>query len=285
MTAAPEEVPFHNQATAETFLRRLGEMDGTLFPLAAAALALALLARPEVDPRPYHDHLARLALEVGVRAAGAEGMADRLEALTRVLFRDYAYAGDTRTYDDLVNADLMRVIDRRKGLPVALGILFIHAARAQGWTIAGLAFPGHFLVRLETAGQRAVIDPFNGGAIRDAAMLRALLQSTQGAEARLLPAHHEAVGDRAILLRLQNNLILRQLRGGDPEAALDSMRGLLLLAPDEPTLLRDCGLINVGLGNLRAAAGAFERLLAVARDPRQLDMAGRILQQLSRRLD
>ena len=45
---------------------------------------------------------------------------------------DFRYRGDEETYDDLDNANLMRVIERRKGLPVALGILYLYAARSQG---------------------------------------------------------------------------------------------------------------------------------------------------------
>src|SRR5258708_36332460 len=99
----------------------------------------------------------------------------------------------------------MRVIDRRKGLPVALGILYIHAARAQGWDMAGLAFPGHFLVRLQDAGTRLILDPFHGGKPREAAELRDLLKAITGNEAGLTPAHYAPVSDRDGLLRLQNN--------------------------------------------------------------------------------
>src|SRR3546814_18868046 len=82
------------------------------------------------------------------------------------------------------NADMMRVIDRRRGLPVALGILYLHGARAQGWPICGLNFPGHFLLRLDLGAERTIIDPFHGGETRDAAALRALLKTMAGEAAR-----------------------------------------------------------------------------------------------------
>jgi regulator of sirC expression with transglutaminase-like and TPR domain len=56
----------------------------------------------------------------------------------------------------------MRVVDRRRGLPVALAILYIAAARYQGWPICGLNFPGHFLLSLELGGARGIVDPFDG---------------------------------------------------------------------------------------------------------------------------
>src|SRR3546814_19645894 len=80
----------------------------------------------------------------------------------------------------MVNANLRRVSDRRRGLPVALGILYLHGARAQGWAICGLNFPGHFLLRLDLGAERSIIAPFNGGQPRDAVALRALLKGKTG---------------------------------------------------------------------------------------------------------
>src|SRR5690242_69006 len=154
---------FRDRSTAEAFLRKVGGMGDGPLPLAPAALALAALDRPRVDLARYHHHLAALAREVGTEAGGSTDIERRVAALNTVILERYGYQGDTLTYEDLQNANLMRVIDRRKGLPVALGILYIHAARAQGWDMAGLAFPGHFLVLLQDAGTRLILDPFHGG--------------------------------------------------------------------------------------------------------------------------
>src|SRR3546814_19012868 len=80
--------------------------------------------------------------------AGPEG-APRASARAGVMSAEFGYPGDTESYDDPQNADLVRVIDRRMGLPVSLGVLYIHAARAQSWPVCGLDFPGHFLIRLD----------------------------------------------------------------------------------------------------------------------------------------
>src|SRR5258708_21643212 len=41
----------------------------------------------------------------------------------------------------------------------SLGVLYLHAARAQGWDAFGLNFPGHFLVRVSEGAERAIVDP------------------------------------------------------------------------------------------------------------------------------
>jgi regulator of sirC expression with transglutaminase-like and TPR domain len=220
---------------------------------------------------------------VGDEAAGARGLADRVAALNAVIVGRYGYQGDTLTYEDLQNADLVRVVDRRKGLPVALGILYIHAARAQGWDMVGLAFPGHFLVRLE-AGGRAILDPFHGGEVRDANALRDLLKAIGGNDAELAPAHYAPVSDRDILLRLQNNIKLRLVNGQQLGKALAVIEGMMLFAPGESGLLREAGLINAQLGNLKTAVEQIEQFMAVAPDEAQRQQAARLLERLKGQL-
>jgi len=280
MTAAPA-TPFTDRATAEAFLRGLAGLGEARLPLAQAALALAALDRPRVDLARYHHHLAALVDEVG---AAASRTSDRIEALNSVLIGRYGYAGDTLTYDDLQNANLMRVVDRRKGLPVALGILYIHAGRAQGWDIAGLAFPGHFMVRLEADGRRRIIDPFHQGRVREAAELRELLKSTVGQAAELSPEHYADVSDRAVLLRLQNNVKLRLLQTRQMEGALAAIDSMLLFAPEEASLWYEAGQINAALGKLRAAITALERFLTLTDDAAARHRAALLLQQLRARL-
>jgi regulator of sirC expression with transglutaminase-like and TPR domain len=200
-----------------------------------------------------------------------------------VIVGRYGYQGDTLTYEDLQNADLMRVIDRRKGLPVALGILYIHAARAQGWDVAGLGFPGHFLVRL-AAGGRAILDPFHGGQVRDATALRELLKAIGGNDAELAPAHYAPVSDRDVLLRLRNNVKLRLVESRQLGKALAVIEDMMLFAPAQPDLLREAGLVNAQLGNHKAAVEQIERFMVVAPDEAQRQQAARLVQRLRAQL-
>src|SRR5205823_4587128 len=161
-----------------------------------AALALASFERPRVGPAHYREHLQLLARDVGRHPGAAGDVAERARALNEIVLLKYGYSGDALTYDDLQNANLMRVVDRRKGLPVALGILYMHAGRAQGWETVGLAFPGHFLVRLSDGPERLIIDPFHGGRICAAAELRELLKATTGIDSELQSEHYTPVSDR-----------------------------------------------------------------------------------------
>ena len=137
--------------TKSDILKRLaviGEQGENLLNIGEAALLLANLDLPTNSFAQYQDELNFIASDLSDASREAESLPDRITALSETLYKQHRFQGDVETYDDPQNANLMRVIDRRKGLPVALGILAIHAGRNQGWEIAGLNFPGHFLLRL-----------------------------------------------------------------------------------------------------------------------------------------
>jgi len=269
--------------SAAELLRALGAGRGRILPIAEAALAFAALARPELDLTFYRAHLAVLARAVGT--IGATSPTARAAALAMVLGRQFGYRGDSETYDDLANADLARVIDRQRGLPVALGILYIATAREQGWRAAGLGFPGHFLVALGEEGEELILDPFDRGAVCDKGRLQALLRGIEGEAAELRPEHCRPVDDREVVLRLENNIKTRLLQAGKPEPALAVIERMLLLAPDHGLLWDERAQINAALGRINAALAAAEQAHAHAANAAQRDRAAALLRQLKARLN
>ncbi len=279
----PPETP--DPEPCERFLRALGASDGRVLPIAEAALVLASFDRPRVDFARYREHLQLIARDVA-RHPGARGdLAERARALNEIILLKYGYSGDELTYDDLQNANLMRVIDRRKGLPVVLGILFIDAARAQGWDAAGLAFPGHFLIRVADRAERLILDPFHNGQICGAAELRDLLKAVVGPDSELTPQFYAPVSDRDVLLRLQNNLKSRLLQQRRHERAVKIVETMLMLAPDLADLWREAGMLHRQLGNIGAAASAFEQYIMRVPDGMARHQAAAILQQLRAQLN
>lgn len=243
-------------------LKEIGGRPDDNIPLAETALLLAALQRPHVDLAPYHQHLADLAVHAAEQTSRADSIEMQTAALRQVLSHRHGYAGDSETYDDLRNANLMDVIDRRRGLPVSLGILYIHAARAYGAEIVGIDFPSHFLLRLAARGQRVILDPFDGAKMMGAADLRQRLKALRGQEAEIAPSHYRAVGSRDILLRLQNNIKLRAIAGGDLTQAIDILQSMTLIAPDRGEIAWEMGVLHSRLGNVKTAIATLESYLA-----------------------
>ena len=256
--------------------------------LAEAALVLASADRPRTSVEPYRRHLAKIAAEVGAYAGSARGrtdLSDQVDALAHVLTRRYGYGCEEETYEDLDAANLMRVIDSRRGLPVVLGIIHLHVAGVLGWNMVGLDFPSRFLIRMEQNHERVILDPSAGCRVLDPADLRALLKAVEGLEAELTPGDYAPMPKRAILYRLQNNIKVRLIRDGRLEEALKTIETMALFAPQVPDLWREAGMINARLDNLMAAVAALEEYLKhddIAANRRE---AQALLQKLRGRLN
>jgi regulator of sirC expression with transglutaminase-like and TPR domain len=265
------------------YLRQLGEAGEGTHDVAGAALMLSALDNPGCDLDPYIDHLAEITEQSGLEARHAGDAETGAHMLATLLAGRYGYDGDRLEYDDPRNADLIPVIDRRRGLPVTLGILYLHAARAAGFRATGLNSPGHFLLRLEVRGTEALIDPYNGGATPAQEGL-GVPPGIQG-----IRAEHSAstapVDDIEILLRLENNLKIRAMQVGELPRALAVAKRMVLIAPKRPDLWVDLAQLHEREGELGAARTAYSACLTLAQPGAPLHNEAALgLQALTRRL-
>ena len=274
---------------ARAALDAAGHLPDAELDIAAVALQLARVDAPVADWHAAQQHLSDIA-RAAVQAAAADPLADagdlarRRAALADLLHEKLGYAGDTESYDDVANANLLKVIERRRGLPVTLGILWLHAAEAAGWEAHGVDFPGHFLVALSGRGQ-VVVDVFGGGRPLEARDLRALLKKFAGESAELGRDTLAPMGKRAVLLRLQNNIKVRRLRDGDLAGAVACTEDMLRLAPDAAPLWREAGLMHQRLGHITGAILSLERFLQLSPDGPQAARVKGLLEELRQRLN
>lgn len=276
-------------------LARLGRSADDILGLGRTALALAALQRPRLalpqgalaDPEPFARHLALLAEDLAESGAETHGAENRARCLAELMARRHGYqAEDAGDEDDEGSAaNLMWVIEQRRGGAVALGILYLEAARGAGWLAEPLAFPDHFLVRLEDLeGRRVIVDPLAGGKPVDSRDMRALLKASAGMQAELEPALYAPLSNREVLVRLQNDVKMRLLKGGRIANALAVVEATLLVAPDCASLWREAGLMHVRMENLGAAVAALEQFIARTDNAQARARTLSLLQELKGRM-
>lgn len=249
------------------------------------ALAIAAVARGGLELGPCEAHLAEIASAVRqalAREGGDPGSARTMAMAVRAgLHGRFGYEGDSATYDDLRNADLAAVIERRRGLPVALGILAIHAARAIGASSHGINFPGHFLVGIGMPGGAVLIDPFHGGRLVDGDDLEALLPKG----VPLAQEHLAALSDRGTLIRLQANIVSRARAGGAwPQLAV-ALEVLRRLAPDVARYRFELGEAYAQSGQPTAARAQLREALLRDESAEWAGSARALLASVSRSLN
>lgn len=245
----------------EKQLRTIGALPDGVIDIGEAALLLAALDHPDKNVDIYRAHLDDLATATKHAAAGAKTPEDKAAALGTVLFDEYGYRGDTDTYHDMQNANLIRVIERKKGLPVALGILCLHMGRAQGWSIAGTHFPSHFLLRLHEERNPLIIDPFHECRVMGEHDLHELTKKMLGEDATFDLRYCNRADNRDVLVRLQNNIKLRAVETGDIDRALEMLSRMTLFSPEHPGLWFERTILLSRQGQVKAAIEMAERFM------------------------
>jgi regulator of sirC expression with transglutaminase-like and TPR domain len=243
--------------------------------VARAALVIARLEYPRLDPRPSLAELSRLGdlAAVDLKAVGPAPVRERIAAINRRLFDREKFLANRAHYDDFRNSLLNVVLERRLGIPISLAVVYMDVARRAGLQVDGVSFPGHFLLSVaadDVAAPALIIDPFDAGAELDETACRALLARAMGDDAPYDTSLVSPCTPRQLVARMLNNLkrTYVELRSFQQAYRVTD----LLLAAD-PTLLserRDRGLLAYHLDDYPAALSDLEdyvRLNAWADDP------------------
>lgn len=227
------------------YLKDVGHLAEEDIDLVETALMLGSLDRPGVSLQKYHHHLEILKLDLESVGHNANKAQERAEALVEVMYDRHDYRGNEKFYDDLQNVNLMSVIDRRLGLPISLGILYVHAGRSKGWRVEGVNFPSHFLIRVYGDNDQMILDPFHGGKILNAHDLRNLIGTISGGTNDLEQWHHAPLGNRAILIRLLNNIKIRCLNVSDFDLAMNALRRTSYIDPSNIVHQFELGMLQI----------------------------------------
>jgi regulator of sirC expression with transglutaminase-like and TPR domain len=165
-------------------------------------LALAMAAEfREVDVATAMASLDTLGADL---SAAAQRTTDSPEVVAvicaEVLGGVHRFEGDRKHYDDPQNSMLDVVLERRRGLPILLSVVYIEAARRAGIALSGVGLPGHFVVGYFGADEPMLLDPFEGGRLISVAAEPDALRPW-------LPDE--------IAMRMLNNLVSSYTRRGD----------------------------------------------------------------------
>lgn len=248
--------------------------------LAAPAFLVARIEYPRLDPAPYLDRLDQMgdaAFHFVAKDPGHDApLGARIDAINRFLFNELGFTGNREQFDDPRNSCLNEVMDRKKGIPITMAVIYIEVARRAGVRAEGVNFPGHFLVRClqdlhtDDADDGLIVDPFHGGAILNEADCRRLLQPHMN-EAAFEPSLLARATRRQILVRMLLNLKKLYVKMHSFPQARAATDALLALQPSSLADLRDRGLLAYHMNDFSRALRDLEEYLKVARLSDQQD--------------
>lgn len=209
---------------------------GDDFDLLVASLLAVEFEYPGIDVSRYVARVEAFAESARslARVAAERGDASRdrqLVALDRTFFGELGFRGNQDDYYDPKNSFINEVIDRRTGIPISLSVLYIELGRRLGLDLAGLSFPGHFLVRYQSGDELIFIDPFHQGARLDVEALEGRLRRVVGPGAELAEEHLEPASRHHMLTRMLTNLAAIYRRAGDVYRGIAVLERMLVLDP------------------------------------------------------
>ena len=246
--------------------RHAVERPDSAIDLGHAALAIAQAEYPNLEIDPYLARIQLLAASVHDRAGKESDPYRVLAATNYVLFTQEGFQGNRDDYYDPKNSFLNEVMERRKGIPITLSVLYIEVARRAGLTLHGLAFPGHFLVKYGGNAEEIIVDPFHGGEVRTLGDLEEMLDGLYRGKIAFQPEFLAPVSKSQILQRMLSNLKAIYLRQGDFLRALSVAERLVILEPNSAGEIRDRGLLYLKLECFSQALEDLESYLRLAPD-------------------
>ena len=239
-------------------------LKGFLEAVHAEDLQEALLAfesAPERIRTADEALLAHWADRVKQRRGGVEGTPlEEARDLAAVLGAELGFSGDADDYYDPRNCLLHDVLERRRGMPILLSVVWMEVGRRAGIAVEGVGMPGHFIVRVGAA-DGVLADPFAGGAILTVEECRRKVRELAGGRLPWKAAFLAASPAAAILERILHNLAGCYGRAGDEGGRFRAASFLSALRPDEPDILLTRAEIADGAGARELALGIYTEIL------------------------
>ncbi|MFN4241947.1 MAG: SirB1 family protein [Tepidisphaerales bacterium] len=234
----------------EALRRVLPELE-TPEGLVKAAVAVAMHHRGGAKPDAALDELEVIASDVRRRVRSRQPRA-LLAHLHEHLFEELGFGGGIdEGVADVHHAShsyLPDVLQRRRGLPILLALVYVTVARRLGLHAWGIGLPGHFLAGVECDGGRLIIDAYGKGRVLSVSDAAERLRELYGPEAEFSSDLLEPVSHRMWLTRIMQNLI-RAFGSSGQFVDVGAMLELeMLLWPEQDRLQRDFGLVLARLG-------------------------------------
>ncbi len=267
-----------NRLEFEAMVRRPDEE----IDLAMACLLIAREEYPSLDTAAYLRKLDAMAAEARDRIGAERHPLTVAAGLCRYLFGEMDFVGAEEEYFDPRASYLNDVLDRRRGIPLSLSVVYMEVARRAGFEVLGVSLPGHFIVKHPHPDGELFIDPFSGGVALTPKECASKVHSIYGGAVEFQPFMLGAATKRQILARMAHNLKTIYAAGRQHEKALNMVELLLILAPWDLEEIRDRGMLHYHLGDLAGAVEDLETYLEYSREAEDVDTVRRNVRALRR---
>ena len=279
------EIQFSAPTPLQYFAALVGDDED--IPLFEAATSLAHDEYPDLDVQQVMGDVDQLLARVKRRLPADAPALQRLRILNQFFFNELGFGGNINNFYDPDNSYLNAVLRTRRGIPISLAVLWMELAHGLSLHVRGVAFPGHFMVKINLPKGQVVIDPFNGHSL-SREELNERLEPFKRRDGMVdefdvpLGLYLQAATSRDILARMLRNLKEIHQSQHDWQRLTAVLDRLIVLLPEAWSEYRDRGLALAEQGRSAEAAQDLEAYLTNATDALDRDLVAERLAALRR---
>ncbi|MEX0942275.1 MAG: transglutaminase-like domain-containing protein [Pseudomonadales bacterium] len=240
-----------------------------------AALLIAAETDTSVDIDEYLAKLDAMAERYEKIFDSTTPLGVSISSVNDFIHKEEGFTGNVRNYYAPENSYLNRVIDSRYGIPITLALIHINIGLRLDLPVSGINFPGHFLVKYGT-GRHLIIDPFTGRFLSETDCAT-LLRQIAGARAKIQPHYFEAADNKAILLRMLDNLKQIFWRNKEWDESERCIERQLLLSPGQGEFNVQLGAVYEMQGKVILAQHTYANVLQASEDDQLKSLASKRL--------
>ncbi|HSR68487.1 MAG TPA: transglutaminase-like domain-containing protein [Acidobacteriota bacterium] len=192
--------------------------------------------------------------------AGGEAF-QKINALNEVIYEDFGLKGDTEDFYNPDNSYLSRVLERRRGIPISLCVLYRELAERIGLHLDSVAMPAHFLLRHSMPYRNIFLDPFSRGKILLEDGCRELLEDLSRNSIDFRSEFLQPASNRTVVLRMLANLKQIYRQGGNRRLLIEVLDRRIPLLDDPSYEVLERGLLYFDLDQYGEALRDLEGFL------------------------
>ncbi len=201
------------------------------FDLARGALYIAAEDYPAVDVEESTSMLDNLAGEVRERLEPSMDLPAKLRALSSYLGDTQGYSSDDEDHFNPRNLYLDQVLARRKGMPIALSLVYSEVGARLGMLFEIIDLPNRLVMRTPSQDEDIYMDPHQPAELMTREECGKLTADVFGGMVHLSEEYFKPCTKKQLLVNLLSNLKMMHVRRRDYHHAIAAADRVALLDP------------------------------------------------------
>jgi len=175
-----------------------------LSELERLAFRIAQLEYPSLNIFSYKMQLDQISVKIRDYVTINSSKLELIQGINWYLYNKFGLVPNRSNYYDPQNSYLNRVLDRKKGIPVTLSLVYMLVAERLGFRLSGVGLPGHFLLTDMNNPGKFYLDAYNEGKLISRYDCEKIVER---AGVTFEDKYLKPVGTREILSRILRNLM------------------------------------------------------------------------------